>query len=347
MRHLACGILLATTVMAGLCSADAKDGRFDIYWIDVEGGAATLMVTPQNECVLIDSGNPGRRDPDRIAQVVTKVAGLRRVDHLITTHYHGDHYGGASVLATMLPIGTVYDNGKFDEMPDNPGQAYYEFKCQQRVVVKPGDELSLKQSKDLNSPMLKMTCLGTRRKFIAASDDAPTNTEVCATHRSKDRDGSDNANSVVTLIEFGPFRFYDAGDLTWNQEYKLVCPKNLVGDVDVYQVTHHGLDSSNNPILLQTIQPTVAIMNNGVTKGCKPDVFANLKATKSIQALYQMHKNLRPDGAVNNAPDEYIANTEKNCKGHYVKLSVAADGQSYVVSIPAHDHSREFKTKKR
>jgi hypothetical protein len=129
-------------------------------------------------------------------------------------------------------------------------------------------------------------------------------------------------------------------------EEKLVCPKNLVGEVDVYQVTHHGLDSSNNPAVLQSLRPTVAVMNNGHTKGCLPEVFANLQETESIQALYQVHKNLRLDGETNNTAAELIANTEAAdaCKGHFIKLSVAPDGKSYTVSIPAHGHSREFKT---
>jgi hypothetical protein len=146
------------------------------------------------------------------------------------------------------------------------------------------------------------------------------------------------------VVQFGDWRFFDAGDLTWNQEARLVCPKNLVGKVDVYQVTHHGLDSSNNPLVLRTLEPRVAVMNNGVTKGCLPEVYANLKDTPSLDAIYQVHKNLRPDGATNNVPDEFIANLQQECKGNYIKLSVAPDGRSYTVSIPANGHERSYNT---
>ncbi len=331
-------LLLATAVFAG-----PRDKRLDVYWVDVEGGAATLIVTPAGESVLIDTGNPNSRDPGRIVQVVTQVAGLRKIDHLIITHYHGDHFGGASFLAKMIPIGTVYDNGEFEGQPNFPGKAYNEFKCDKRVVINPGDVLPLKQAK--GAAPIELRCLAARQKFIDPPADAPNNSSRAKLHKDKNRDGSDNANSIVSLISFGKFRFYDGGDLTWNMEKKLVLPVDMVGKVDVYQITHHGLDSSNNPVVLQTLQPSVVVMNNGVTKGCTPEVFANLKQLKSMQALYQVHKNLRPDGKTNNTPDKFIANHEKNCKGHYIKLSVDPAALTYDIQIPASNHKRTFKVR--
>ncbi len=334
MKQL-CLLLLLCFLPAAPCLAGEADGRFDIYWIDVEGGASTLMVTPTGESILIDTGNPGRRDPNRIVHVATQVAKLRKIDHLITTHYHGDHFGGASLLATLMPIGVVYDNGKFADMPNDPGQEYFEFPCDKRMVINPGDSLTLKQTP--GGPQVSLRCLGTRQTFVEASDSNGDNQAVCADCQPKDRDGSDNANSVVSIVQFGKFRFFDGGDLTWNQEMKLVCPRDLVGPIDVYQVTHHGLDSSNNPAVLSTIQPRVAVMNNGDLKGCLPDVFANLKATPSIERIFQMHKNLRPDGSVNNVDDKYIANhhASADCHGEYIHCSVEPDSARYTVSIPS------------
>ncbi|MEC7566549.1 MAG: MBL fold metallo-hydrolase [Planctomycetota bacterium] len=328
--------------------AESGDGHLDVYWIDVEGGAATLLVTPRGESVLIDTGNPGIRDPQRIFKVVTEQARLTRIDHLITTHYHRDHYGGAAELSRLIPIGTVWDNGKFEGMPDDPGREYFELKCGQRRVIDPGMQLPLKQAKTLGlkrSPVLTFTCIAARKEFIKPARNAVPNALTCADARPKDRDGSDNANSVTMLLEFGAFRFYDGGDITWNQETKLVCPVNLIGRVDVYQVTHHGLDSSNNPLVLRSIMPTVTVMNNGVTKGCMPEVFATLQSTPSIQAMYQVHKNMREDGQVNNTQDHLIANRKAtDCAGNFIKLSVAADTLSYQISIPAHQHSADYKT---
>jgi competence protein ComEC len=342
MKKLIRAICVAAVLIGTSVQAGQKDGRLDIYWVDVEGGASTLIVTPAGESILIDTGNPGFRDPDRIFQVATQQAGLRRIDHLITTHYHGDHYGGAATLATLIPIGIVHDNGKFEDMPNDPGEAYWNFPAKSRRVVKPGDQLSLRQG--LKSPTLNLSCMGTRKEFVTPSPGTP-DCKACAAHKPKDRDGSDNANSVVMLLQFGKFRFYDGGDLTWNQEYRLVCPKNVVGQVDVYQVTHHGLDSSNNPVILEALQPQVAIMNNGKTKGCTPDVFANLQAAKSLKAVYQLHRNERPDGSMNNVETDFIANRSKDVTGNYIHVSVAADSKSYDVRIPAHKHSKTYKTR--
>jgi beta-lactamase superfamily II metal-dependent hydrolase len=315
----------------------------EITWIDVEGGAATLMVTPAGETVLVDTGSPGRRDPERIFKAVA-AAGKRRIDHLVITHYHSDHFGGAAELSELLPIGTVYDNAEFDGMPEKPPKTYREFKCEKRVQINPGDKLPLKRGPQDESTAFEIICLGTRQTFIAPPTKGPANGKLCEASVPKERDGSDNANSVVLLVKFGEFRFFDAGDLTWNQEAKLVCPTNLIGKVDVYQTTHHGLDASNNPLVIKSIEPRVAIMNNGATKGCMPEVFANLQEQKTIQAIYQLHKNLRPDGEQSNTVAELIANTDKECNGNTIQLSVAADAKSYSVSIPATKHTRKFET---
>ncbi|WP_411028275.1 MBL fold metallo-hydrolase, partial [Salmonella sp. s60131] len=93
-------------------------------------------------------------------KAITEVAGMRSIDHLIITHYHGDHFGGAADLATLLPIKNMYDNGKFADMPNDPGKAYFELKCEHRAVINPGDRLELKQSAG-EVPQISLTCLGT------------------------------------------------------------------------------------------------------------------------------------------------------------------------------------------
>jgi hypothetical protein len=249
----------------------------------------------------------------------------------------------------MLPLGTIYDNGLFEGMPDRPDAAYLNCKCDQRIVINPGDMLPLKKTSHEDGHSVEIRCLGTRQQFVDGNAEATSeHRQNCAQHVPKERDGSDNANSIVCLLEFGPFRFFDAGDLTWNQEFRLVCPNNVVGEVDVYQVTHHGLDSSNNPVVLASLKPVVAIMNNGGRKGGAPEVFSNLSQTPSLQAVYQVHRNETPHGAINNQPDEFIANKhEQGCQGHHIKLSVSPSGNDYTVSIPVNHHEKTYHTKEK
>jgi beta-lactamase superfamily II metal-dependent hydrolase len=323
--------------------AGPADGRLDIYWIDTEGGAATLIVTPAGESVLIDSGNPGARDAGRIFNTATQVAGLKRIDNLVTTHYHIDHFGGAATLAGLMPIGNVWDNGEFKEGWERPSKEYLEFKCEKRVVLSAGDEIPLKNLVANDAAKVGIRCLAARKKFVEAPAGAVENPDSANAKRKRD-DPSDNANSIVTLISFGPFRFFVGGDLTWNMEEKLVCPVNLVGPVDVYQVTHHGLDISNNPVVVRALAPTVAVMSNGTTKGSAGEVFATLRGTASVQAIFQVHRNLRADKE-NNTTEELTANLEEACQGNYIKLSVEPNGKNYKVSIPATKHERTYQTK--
>lgn len=347
-RHL---LAFVVSVLFAVSTQAAK--TLDVYWVDVEGGAATLIVTPAGQSILIDTGNPGTRDAQRIHEVATKQAKLKKIDFLITTHFHGDHYGGAATLAQLMPIGVVNDNGIPRRNPDRNRQdpafilkirPYRSMKVDSRVVVKPGYQLPLLQAK--GAAPVKCTVVAANRKFIDPPAGAKKN-PLAGTVPAKPEDLSDNANSVASLIELGGFRFLDCGDLTWNMEAKLVEPVNRVGTVDVYQVNHHGLDVSNHPVLVKSVAPTVSIMNNGHTKGCGPQTFATLKAAKSIKAMYQVHKNLRKDGDKNNASDEHIANltVPKDCKALALKLSVAADGKSYTVFNPRNGHKRTFKTR--
>jgi competence protein ComEC len=345
IKRLAGGLLvLCILVVAGNSLADETNARLDIYWIDVEGGAATLLVSPSGESLLIDTGLPGDRDPARINKLAREVAGLKKIDHLVVTHYDLDHYGGTADLAKLIPIGRLYDTGLTDKDKKRVGEAYVNAKVGARITLKPGATIKLKQHGEGFPPVI-INCLGARQMFIKATDAHKKNTELCASATQKNPDKSQNANSIVLRISLGKFDFLDAADLTWNLEGQLVCPKNLVGPVDVFQVNHHGLGSSNNPVLIKSIEPTIAVMNNGDRKGCATSTVAALRSTKSIKAVYQGHKNLSGDDR--NAPDEYVANKDsrKQCKGHYIKLSVDPLGKSYTVTIPATKHEKTYQSK--
>lgn len=339
---------LLAVLAAGGTILQAQDRALEMYWVDVEGGAATLIVTPAGESVLIDIGMPGQRDPMRIHKAA-RDAGVSQIDHLLTTHFHIDHFGGAADLAKLMPIVNVYDFGIPERNPDNPGdverfakqvQPYREMKAARRVVIEPGDSVPLRQSP---GPALALRCLAGMQKLDGKLK-AQSRGVDCAVGTEKNKDTSDNANSLVFLLSYGAFDMFDGGDLTWNVERTLVCPENKMPQVDIYDVNHHGLDQSNNPLLVQALAPTVSIMSNGTSKGCGAETFKTLSSVRSIQAQYQIHRNLRADSE-NNAPTECIANLEKDCQANYIKVTVDRAAENYTVSIPGTGHSRKFQVR--
>jgi hypothetical protein len=220
--------------------------------------------------------------------------------------------------------------------------AYKEATKGKSKTLKPGDAISLKQAD--GAPAVRLDCLCGSGEVIADKAGAAEN-PVAKEHKAKDEDTTDNARSLGFVLSFGKFRFLDLGDLTWNVEHKLVSPSDKIGPVDVYQTTHHGLDISNNPVVINTVRPRVAIFNNGPRKGGMPAVTTALRRSPEIQAIYQVHRNLMV-GAAENTDPEFIANPDEKCQGEGISVSVAADAKSYTVTVGSKGKPRRYETRK-
>jgi competence protein ComEC len=248
-------------------------------------------------------------------------------------------------LSQMLTIKNFIDYGPRTALREQPDFAvmyaeYMRANRGQRQTLQAGDKLPVKSGK---TP-LTVTCIASNRQVIKKQ--VPENPE-CAKLQLQRDDPSDNAASIALLLQFGKFRFFHGGDLTWNIESQLVCPGNLIGQVDAYHVNHHGLKNSNNPVLLNSIAPSVAVIANGPQpKGADPEVFALLKALSSMQDIYQLHLNPRTRREDNTQPD-LIANlgSEADCQGHWIMLSVDEKGENFTVTNGRNGFSKKYEVR--
>lgn len=305
----------------------AQTKNLDIYWIDTEGGGATLIVTPAGESLLVDTGNPSPEDRDakRIFDV-TKVAGLKKIDYLVTTHFHGDHAGGAPALAKLIPIGKFFDHGDSIEAQDQRGKpiwdAYEALARGKRTTLKPGDKLPLKG--------LETLVISANGQTIPSTVKGGGPNSFCSNAQGKPADTTENQRSVGFLLTFGRFKFADFGDLTWDKEMELACPANKLGTVTLFQATHHGFvnDFSGAPAHVQALKPQVIVVNNGPTKGWQNSAWETVAKTQGVEDVWQLHKAMGPNHD-HNVEEARIANLEPTaeCKGNWVKASVTSDGK--------------------
>jgi beta-lactamase superfamily II metal-dependent hydrolase len=312
-KLLAAGLLLAAAQIAHAAR------NLEVYSIDVEGGQATLVVSPSGESMLIDTGWGGfnKRDADRIL-AAAKSAGVKKIDYLVITHYHSDHVGGVPQLAEKIPILNFVDHGPSVEDSKQAQvlvNGYTAFRDKgKHLEVKPGDIIPIKG--------IEVKVVTAAGKAIGGSGEP--NPE-CASFQMKDVDTTENAQSLGVLVTYGKFRMLDLGDLTWNKEKDLVCPTNKIGPVDLYIVSHHGLAQSNSPQLLHALKPKVALINNGARKGGEPAAWDIVHDTPGLQDIWQIHFSVA-GGKDHNTPDSFIANLDEICEGKGIHIEVMKDG---------------------
>ena len=333
MRIFLLSILLAASLPAA--------NTLDVYFVDVEGGQATLIVSPSGQSMLIDAGWPGfnNRDADRIA-AAAKLAGIKQIDYFVATHYHTDHIGGVPQLAAKLPIIHFVDHGPSVESGKNPDELFASYKAARdngkHIVVKPGDKVPIK-----GLDVTVVTAAGD--KIASPLKGAGAANPLCGSDKPRNEDKSENARSVGTVISFGKFRMLDLGDLTWNKEQELVCPTNSIGTVDVYLTTHHGMDMSGPATVVHALKPRVAIMNNGAKKGGSPVAWKVIRSSPGLEDIWQGHSSLA-GGTENNADEKFIANPDESCQGNWIKLSAKSDGE-FTVTNGRNNHAKTYKKK--
>jgi beta-lactamase superfamily II metal-dependent hydrolase len=306
----AVSVVLLVLAVSALTQAPAAQTRkgLDIYVVDVEGGNATLFVSPSGASVLIDSGNPGTaaaRDADRIMAAV-KDAGLTQIDHLITTHWHGDHFGGMAELASQIPVREFIDHGANVQpaaAADDFLQKVYPglYEKAKHTVAKPGDRIAV-----AGLDWRIVTAAGETLKSPLPGGGKPN--PYCASYKPQEPDKSENAQSVGSIVTFGKFRVAHLGDVTWNKEHDLMCPTNPIGTVDLFVVSHHGQAISNSEVLVHALAPRVMIMNNGTRKGGQPDAMRVLHSSPGLEDLWQLHFS-QLSGQEYTVPGLFIANS--------------------------------------
>ena len=307
LRVVAIAALCAVVAVAGL-AAQARTPTLTIYYIDTEGGQSTLVVGPSGDTLLVDTGNAGERDLGRIVETL-RAAGVTKIDHLWTTHYHGDHVGALLAIASQFPVGHFYDHGAphpKDRIVSAQFLAAYEDVSRgKRTTVKPGDKVKMTG--------VDITTVASASQFLRSNLPGGGSTNAsCSGVQPKDESAypdPDNGESAGFVLTFGRFRTVDLGDLTWNGELDLMCPTNRIGTVDLYLTSHHGLEKSGSPALVQALRPRVVVMNNGTRKGGTPEAFAGLQETVGIEDLWQLHWSYNV--GLENAPARFIANVDE------------------------------------
>ena len=300
--------LLAVVIAGALVAAQATTTKsLRIYVVDVEGGNATLFVAPSGGSVLIDTGNPraaATRDADRIMAAV-KDAGLSQIDHLLTTHWHGDHFGAMSELATRIPIRHFIDHGPTVE----PQTLSTEFLTttypalygkSKHIVAQPGDRIPID---GLDWRIVTSGGKVIKTPLAGGGESNP----YCASFKPQEADTGENAQSVGSVITFGSFRAMHLGDLTWNKEFELMCPNNPIGTIDVNIVSHHGQPVSNAEVLVHAVRARVGILNNGTRKGGQPAAMKILYSAPRLEDVWQLHFS-QLSGQEYTVPGLFIAN---------------------------------------
>ena len=308
-------------------------GTLRFYFVDSEGGQSTVIQLPNGQNLVIDTGNPGMRDGERMLAVLQGELAASRIDYLLTTHYDADHVGGVQYLATRLSIGEFLDHGATNA----PAQYLNLANAGTRRILAAGDVL------ELGGVTLKVvSAAGSVIDEPLAGGGAP-NPFCQGAQAALPGDALDeNVNSIGVVLSFGSFDFLDLGDLLWPREHELACPNNQLGLIDLYLTTHHGLTRSGAPQLVRAIEPLAAVMNNGPRKGGGGSTWNTLALSPGAADVWQVHRAVSASDA-QNAPPDQIANLGEGQADQalFLEVSVESSGE-FTISNRRIDFSKTY-----
>ena len=336
MKMRWCVLGLALLGIAGMtATAKAPKGELQIYFIDVEGGQATLFVAPDHHSLLVDTGWPGSngRDADRIVAAAHQ-AGLQRIDTVLLTHYHADHVGGVPQLLARIQVGTFLDHGPNREQDGGITEHGYDL-YQKSLQTGSAKHVTVAAGEPLPAAGFDGVVISADGKLLDHPlPGAGQQDTYCASSEKRPADQTENARSLGFLLHFGKLSILDLGDLTWDKEMELMCPVNRIGHVDLLVVSHHGWNQSSSPALIDAIAPRVAIMDNGATKGGSTPTLETFQKAPGLQQLWQLHYS-EEGGTTHNVDAQYIANTTAPTKtaadaGNYLKVVADRSGSMTV-----------------
>lgn len=321
----------------------AGERLLTIYFIDVEGGQSTLIVTPSGESLLVDTGYAlDGRDPKRILAAI-KDAGITRIDHLLTTHFHPDHFGGVTELASKIDIGTFYDHGDLERTEaatSNEGWTRLLATYNSYVGVRAkGKHIEPKVGTRLPLTDVEVTWVSSAATTIrSAMSGAGQTNAPCPATAPMAAEPLENPRSTGFDLRYGKFHFVDLGDLSGQPLFSLICPKMLLAPVDLYLVPHHNGGDVTYPATFAAFRPRVAVINNGAIKGVSVEAFHALHHVEGLEDVWQLHRGANPDAP--NFADAQIANLDE-ATAHWIKATAAIDG-SFTVTNGRTGESRQY-----
>lgn len=340
MRNLIVPAALAYALMCMVAAPARAADTLDIHLIDVEGGKSVLMVTPAGESIVYDVGSPGRgdRDVNRIIEAL-QGAGIKQIDYLVISHYDGDHVGDVPLLVSKFPVKRIVDHGPATATNKGIPQRYETYAAVRNklnpLVGQPGDKLPIRG--------IDVTVVTSATKLLQKplpGGGAPN--PVCAAAKQEPEiaeDLEDNM-SMGLLIQFGRFRMLDLADLEAYYHYKLMCPNNPIGPLDVYNVSVHGQEKGMSDVLDHALGARVALMGNGPRKGGSLKALKMLKSAPGLQDIWMSHYSVDNTKA-DHPSEDFIANLEVDCKWKTITLSARSDG-SFTVTNNRNGFSKSY-----